>query len=91
MLCLKGSKDSKGFNQGVGVTRCTLFRPREATGDWVGETADWVGAIVGSSETHGAPGGRQDIGLREHICASNQVSSFEGGTMALVTGALQDP
>lgn len=71
MLCLKGSEDSKGFSQGVGITRYTLFRPREATGERVREAAAWVGAIVGSSETqpHRDPGGRQDVGLREpHLC-----------------------
>lgn len=38
--CLKGSEDSKGFNQGVGITRCTRFRPRKVTRDWIGEFRD---------------------------------------------------
>ena len=60
------NEDSKGFKQGGGITRCTLFRPREATRG-VGEVADWAGAIVRSSEIQplGDPGGGQDIGLRE--------------------------
>lgn len=32
-------------------TICTLSKPKEATEDWIGEAADWIGAIVRSSET----------------------------------------
>lgn len=51
------------------------LQTREAAGDRIGEAADWLRGIVGSSETgpHGDPGDRQDVWLKGELHLQEQL------------------